>query len=175
MIMYNELYHHGIKGMRWGVRHDKPSSGNRKRLSRAERRAARQRELRAAQQNRAKRAAAQTRERRAQQFNQNVKDNWYKPYNKASKSFNKNLESINSRYSKLDVNDAGEYTTLEGYNYIKEIDNLWQTAYSQALLSEFGEHPTFGKKWVEEAPFMDSYIPEYWVEKSVIDAAKEKK
>lgn len=24
----NELYHHGVKGMKWGVRHDRPSKGN---------------------------------------------------------------------------------------------------------------------------------------------------
>lgn len=29
----NELYHHGVKGQRWGVRHDKKSYGSRKKKS----------------------------------------------------------------------------------------------------------------------------------------------
>lgn len=155
----DELYHHGVKGMKWGVRKDRVSSGSGNSSRKARREAKRK---------------AREQARRQRDFETNVSRNWYKAYNQANTKFNPGIQEINNRpeFSKLDTNEFGEYTTITGYKYMEAANKLWQTSYSEALLNEFGEHPTRGKDWVKNAPFMDSYVPEDWVSSSVLEEVK---
>lgn len=134
MVLYyeSELYHHGVKGMKWGVR-------------RAEKKQARAK------------AKQQKRNKKIQRnFQTAVKAGWHKSYNKAVDKFNADIDKINEKYKNDKFDD--NYSTERGQQYVKEVVSTWQKHYSQALLEDFGPEPiSQGKDWVENAPMMNTY------------------
>lgn len=89
-------------------------------------------------------------------FEKSVNRDWYKSYNKASDYFNKNIDAINNKYP---GNFDMHFTTKTGQKYLKEVNDMWQKAYSKALIEDFGKEPiSKGEDWVKNMPFMDMYL-----------------
>lgn len=136
MIHYNDpdyICHHGVKGMKWGVRKDKYKS-----MSRADRK------------NTRKTYKAQKR------FERNVSENWHKSYNKAAEIHNEELKKINEKYK--DANLNREKPLKIDRDYVKAVNKTWVETYSKVLLQDFGTEPiSKGKEWVKKAPFMNMY------------------
>jgi hypothetical protein len=131
----DHLAHHGVKGMKWGVRHDKRKA------------------------NRQAKKAAKKQKKIDDTFRKNVNKNWYKSYNTASNKMNSEvIPRINAKYDGKDLGfDGYTYTSEYGKKYINEIKSEWESVYSKQLLSDFGTTSTIGKKWVDDAPFMKMY------------------
>lgn len=162
---YYYLVHHGIKGMKWGVRRFQnpdgtlteagkkrykiDSDGNIRKLSKEEK------------------ASMRQEARRVSEFERSYSKNWINGYNKAADRFNQKIDDINDKYSDYDwrgIDPGGDNSnipkeTRKAWNrYVGEVDDLWTSTYSDTLLEMFGEHPTRGKEWVDSAQFMDSYV-----------------
>ena len=78
-------------------------------------------------------------------FERNYAENWMNAWNSASDIFNVRVQDINDKYGAPNESEA-KYK-----KYIKEVNDMWQKAYSRVLLSEFGEHPEVGKRWLNSA------------------------
>lgn len=143
---YDQLYHHGIKGMKWGVRRKRDTKSSRSR---------------ARNQDGSLSAAGSKKQQKKQQkeiqkFQENVNRNWTKPYNRATDQFNESLKAINKKYENDHFN--GDFSSKRGQQYVKEVSSTWQKAYSKALIEDFGPDPVSrGEDWVKNAPFMDMY------------------
>jgi hypothetical protein len=78
-------------------------------------------------------------------FERNYAENWINTWNSASDIFNVRIQDINDKYGAPNESEA----TYK--KYIKEVNDMWQKTYSRVLLSEFGEHPEVGKRWLNSA------------------------
>ena len=83
-----------------------------------------------------------------QRFERNYNSNWWKSYNKATDQFNNSLSEINKRFE-------GKYESKE---YVKAVSDLWMSIYKDRLLNDFGESPKYGEAYVNNAPFMNTYL-----------------
>ena len=143
MYYDDELYHHGVKGMKWGFRRYQNKDGSltpagKKHQANVETRAQKKLEL------------------EQRRFTERVNSGWANSYNKAVDQMNPKLRTINEKY-KDDVFDDN-FTTKRGQQYIKEIDKAWRDVYGNQLISDFGKEPVSkGTSWVNKAPFMNEY------------------
>lgn len=78
-------------------------------------------------------------------FERNYAEKWVNAWNQASDVFNVKVQDINDKYGAPNESEA-KYK-----KYIKEVNDMWQKAYSRVLLSEFGEHPEVGREWLNSA------------------------
>lgn len=116
----NFLMHYGVKGMKWGVRHDKP------RVNRAQRR------------NQKKEAKALAKAQK--KWDENVNKNWYVAYNKAVDYANKVLiPQINKEYE--DKYGRGKFTEQQirimDEDYAQRFDKIYQMEFDKM----FGKRP----------------------------------
>ena len=139
-----ELYHHGILGMKWGVRRYQNADGS---LTAA----GRKRYLNSDG------TLTKAGEKEVKKFKAKVNRSWYKSYNKATAEFNRDIQVINKKYEGVTFDEA--FSTPKGKRYLKEVNDMWQKHYADALISDFGKEPiTNGQDWVKNAPLMNSYM-----------------
>ena len=89
---------------------------------------------------------------RSEQFGRNYGEKWLGSYNKAADVFNNSIDKINQKYGDNPSKDEKTYRA-----YIKDVNELWQKAYGDILLKDFGEHPISGKNWINAAVFYNTY------------------
>ena len=97
-------------------------------------------------------------------FEDNYNKNWVNAYNKATDNFNLKLADINSKYDAGNFGRAWDHpeeldnaTRKKFVNYVSEVGETWNNEYTSVLLEDFGDHPTLGKQWTKNAPFMNQY------------------
>ena len=149
----NELYHYGVKGMRWGVRRYQNEDGSLTDKGRKRYIDYSTGELTKNGKKRLAKVGENSNEGkyiRREKMAANVERNWYKSYNSAADVFESKLSSINKKY--------GADGRTDNKQYMREVGKAWKDAYSKALIRDFGPDPvTNGKDWVKNAPFMDDY------------------
>lgn len=124
----NYLAHHGVKGMKWGVRRYENEDGT---LTPA-----------------GKRRYAKLQRK----WEKNVSRTWVHAYNRAAYKSNKGLDEFNSKYG--DVSSANPEARRK---YIKDYANRWNDIYTKELESTFGK-PVIddGRAWCDRVfGFMD--------------------
>lgn len=126
-----ELYHFGVKGMKWGIRKKRdsgPSSINK---------SLRARRLEALEQKKHKAEL----KKRQDAWDKNVKANAYKVYNKAADNMDEQLDAYNKRWSEV-FKGTRDWSTHKDYSkYIQEWEDMFDREYSRLFIEYFGERP----------------------------------
>jgi hypothetical protein len=89
---------------------------------------------------------------RSEQFGRDYYERWLPSYNEAADVFNSKIDSINKKYGDNPAKDKKTYR-----KYLQEVGSLWKNTYGEILLRDFGEHPTIGKKWIQNAIMYGTY------------------
>lgn len=165
--IYNDpdfLEHHGIKGMRWGVRRYQNYDGSLKSAGKAHL-ATNAGQMKKQREDKRKQKALE------KEWKEWSKGGWTKDYNEASQRFNIKLEEINNKYDseaddfqkRTGLNGDAKYvedwvanTTKEGFDYLHEIDDAWRTEYTNAIKKNH-KNSELIDKYMENALFMNQY------------------
>lgn len=120
--MSTYLMHHGIKGMKWGVRRYQNEDGTLTEAGKARYRVF---------------------EGDDRKFEKTYSRNMVNYYNQASRTFNREvLPEINREFG-----DRG----IEDKEYVKAVSEAWKDTYADVLLSNLGLHREMGADYVENA------------------------
>lgn len=182
VILNDELYHHGIKGQRWGVRRFQGVDGSltaagKKRYggcdedesfaARAQKRIndinekypeserKKDRALNKEYEQEMKKLASEVEEhaKAVKKFEKDAGKKFVDSYNKAGDKMIKELDRINNDPKYKNIDDDAIYT-----KYIKEVSNTWKKLYDEQLREDIGEHPDPDMKdWTSAVPFYDMY------------------
>ena len=147
--MYNnELYHYGIKGMKWGVRRYQNADGS---LTPAGKK--RQAKLEAKEHKKL--------QKKQTTWERDVNDNWHNAYNNAADKINTRMKSFNDEWEKKGAFKNTKSKTYKAYT--KAYCDMWNDIYVKELDSMFGKGPIdTGRQWCERVPMFMNYDDIDW-------------
>ena len=125
----NDIYlqHHGILGMKWGVRRYQNSDGT----------------LTPAGKKRLRKSFHKSYNAASEKMNTKFGE------------INERYSGEDLGYEEYDGVPA--YTSDAGVKYIKEIESTWRNTYANELRNQYPDMIALGDKWLSEAPFMKMY------------------
>ena len=144
----NELYHHGVKGQKWGIRRYQNPDGTlteegRRRFGSVK-----------------KLQKVHNRENKI--FTREVTG--VNTYNEAVRRNQANLDTINKKYYGKDLgydHTTNRYKSKEGRKYLKEIEAAWKKTYSQTVKDVANKYETIGEDYVKNLDV--THLPLYSV------------